>query len=161
MINETDAHKPSPMLPASFSSCLPETLYRLRSRSSLHLPMPLRSLVSHIVSASFSLLVEGKRKITIIFQEPPCPQKNKTRHDPGLPLLKDWLSMEQAGSLVEPAWKVMGGKPLQPLTLSPCPAGPRPQPAFPGADQTHLHWWSSASGGAKDLVQEDEIEMVE
>ena len=88
MISETDAHKPSPMLPASFSSCLPETLYRLRSRSSLHLPMPLCSLISHIVSASFSLLVEGKRKITIIFQEPPWPQKNKTRHDPGFPLLK-------------------------------------------------------------------------
>lgn len=50
------------MLPASFSSCLPETLYRLRSRSSLHLPMPHRSLISHIVSASFSLLVEGKKE---------------------------------------------------------------------------------------------------
>lgn len=90
----TDAREPPPALPASSSSRTPETLSPLGSRPP---PLPPPSLASYIVSASFSLLVEEKKKTqpTIILREPPRPQKNKTRHEPGLALLRDWPSEEE------------------------------------------------------------------
>ena len=57
----TDAREPSLALLTSSSSRTPETLARLGSRPRLRAPLP--SLASHIVSASFSLLLEGKKKI--------------------------------------------------------------------------------------------------
>lgn len=76
-----------------------------------------------------------KKKITIILPEPPRPQKNKTRHEPGLSLLKDWPSAEarwgphersREGSPRSP-WLCSRGRPA----LGPSPAAPAPRACSP------------------------------
>lgn len=134
----TDAREPPPALPASSSSRTPETLSPLGSRPP---PLPPPSLASYIVSASFSLLVEegkkkNKKQPTIILREPPRPQKNKTRHEPGLALLRDWPS-EEEGAWWRPHRRSREGSPRSPASVP--AAGPSsaraPRPPAPRASR--------------------------
>lgn len=111
-----DAREPPPALPAA------------PPRSARASPPPPPPPASGLVPAAFSLLVEEKKNNNssgsgspVLLREPPRPPRDKTRHEPGLALLRAGpRAQPAAGSLVETAPRARRDAP-----------GPRPPPPAP------------------------------
>lgn len=139
-----------PLLPQTLASRPPRSAASSPSgpRSPPSSPRLVPSRAPHLVSASFSLLVEGKEKKNIyhppVGASRPLGEKkiHKTRHGPGLPLLKAWPTRggrspgreaPQPPGVASPRAGSLGPAPAA-FGPPPVPAASHPVPAlFPGA----------------------------
>lgn len=125
-----------PLLPQTLASRPPRSAASRHAGSRSPPPSPrlVPSRAPHLVSASFSLLVEGKRKKKS--HPPPVgaprplggKKQHKTRHGPGLPLLKAWPTRGGRGPGREAPQRPP--PPTASRPRGPAPSAPRPPPSL-------------------------------